>query len=231
MPILVIITGEEMAFDWSENRPTGLDLSSDGIIVVTVQYRTNILGWFTLENQAAPGNIGLLDQNLALIWIRDNIKKFGGDPEKVTILGHGTGGAANVMAHLVSRRAKNLFSKAIIMSGTILSSYSFQLNSPTSSPSQQIIRNLACDGMSAGKVLECMQKKSLSDLMKSFENVYKVIQLIQDFFQQLMNLIFRTGTSHPSSVQLLTITYKWINNTYQRIPENFLALMNSIKFQ
>lgn len=39
LPVLVIITGEDMAFDWMTNRPTGLDMASEGIVVVTVQYR------------------------------------------------------------------------------------------------------------------------------------------------------------------------------------------------
>lgn len=59
-----------MAFDWTMNRPNGLDLASEGIVVVTVQSRTNVFGWLSLEISDAPGNIGLYDQNLALKWIQ-----------------------------------------------------------------------------------------------------------------------------------------------------------------
>lgn len=59
-----------MAFDWTRNRPNGLDLASEGIVVVTVQSRTNVFGWLSLETSDAPGNLGLYDQNLALKWIQ-----------------------------------------------------------------------------------------------------------------------------------------------------------------
>lgn len=104
-PVLVILTGEEMSFDWILNRPSGLDLASELVVVVTVQYRTNILGWFGIETTDAPTNIGLWDQHLALKWINENIEKFGGDSKKVTILGHGSGATLS-MIHLVSPQSK-----------------------------------------------------------------------------------------------------------------------------
>ncbi|XP_037042029.1 acetylcholinesterase isoform X2 [Bradysia coprophila] len=173
-PVLCIITGEEMAFDWTQNRPNGLDLASEGIVVVTVQSRTNVFGWLSLETKDAPGNIGLYDQNLALKWIQENIQKFGGDPKQVTLLGHGTSGAANAAIHLVSPKAANYFSKLVLMSGTIFSSYSFQTRPRNvESPSTVIVRNLACDAPSPSFILECLRQKSVSDLLRAFEIVYE----------------------------------------------------------
>ncbi|XP_058828757.1 carboxylesterase 1C [Topomyia yanbarensis] len=170
-PVLVMITGEEMAFDWSINRATGLDLASDGVIVVTVQYRSNVFGWLSLGKKYAPGNLGLLDQRLALIWVRDNIQKFGGDTNRITLLGHGTTAGPNVMTHLVSPKARGLFSKAIVMSGTIFSPYS-RVNVDRSL-SEVIVKILACNYDVGRNVLKCLQQKSVHDLLKAYEYVYK----------------------------------------------------------
>ncbi|EAT45170.1 AAEL003545-PA [Aedes aegypti] len=170
-PVLVMITGEEMAFDWSINRATGLDLASDGIIVVTVQYRTNVFGWLSLGQKYAPGNLGLLDQQLALVWVRDNIQKFGGDTNRITLLGHGTTGGPNVMTHMVSPMTRGLFSKAIIMSGTIFSPYS-RVNTDRGL-SDEIVKILACNYDIGRNVLKCLQQKSVHDLLKAYEYVYR----------------------------------------------------------
>lgn len=177
-----------MAFDWTINRPNGLDLASEGIVVVTVQSRTNVFGWLSLEIKDAPGNIGLYDQNLALKWIQENIQKFGGDPKQVTLLGHGTSGAVNAVIHLVSPKATNFFSKLVIMSGTIFSSYSFQVRPRNvESPSTAIVRSLACDSANTLHILECLRTKSIGDLLKAFEIVYEVSQGIDRCFNDFVN--------------------------------------------
>lgn len=174
LPVVAVVTGEDMAFDWLSNRPTGLDLAAEGMVVVTIQYRTNIFGFLALPDS---GNFGLLDQILALQWIRNNIKRFGGDPGKVSFLGHGTTGAAAAMIHLTSKLSADLFSSAIIMSGTIFSSYSFQPRNGSEfylGPSRKIIVNLACDASDIRFIFACLRRKSTSDLLRAFENVYQV---------------------------------------------------------
>lgn len=171
LPVLVVITGEEMAFDWTTNRPTGLDLAAEGIVVVDIQYRTNIFGWLSL---AGSGNFGLLDQIAAIDWVQKNVHKFGGNAQKITILGHGTTGSANAMIHLLSNKSGN-FSSAILMSGTIFSSYSLQLDSELhNGPSRKIITNLACDAAEDRFILACLRRKSVDDLLRAFQNIYQV---------------------------------------------------------
>lgn len=173
LPVVAVITGEEMAFDWMTHRPTGLDLAAEGIVVVTIQYRTNIFGWLALPES---GNFGLLDQMLALKWIQENIHKFGGDNKKVTLLGHGTTGAASAMILLASPLADDLFSKMILMSGTIYSSYSLQLRNGSDfylGPTRNVVLNLACDASETRFIVACLQRKSTTDLLKAYENVYQ----------------------------------------------------------
>lgn len=93
------------------------------VIVVTVNYRLNVFGFFGAAELAAEdplyphaGNQGLLDQRAAMMWVRDNIAAFGGDPNNVTIFGE-SAGSFDVCAHVVSPMSQGLFHKAISQSG------------------------------------------------------------------------------------------------------------------
>ncbi|KAI8438462.1 hypothetical protein MSG28_010971 [Choristoneura fumiferana] len=80
------------------------ELAAEGVVVVTVAYRLHALAFFTLGSIAARGNLALLDQYLALLWVRENIAAFGGDPATITLLGH-SAGADSVLHHIASPRA------------------------------------------------------------------------------------------------------------------------------
>lgn len=91
--------------------------SNNKAIVVSINYRVGIFGFLNSGSEEAPGNVGLLDQNLALKWIKSNIGCFGGDPDKITIMGE-SAGAWSVSLHMISPMSRNLFNSAIIQSGT-----------------------------------------------------------------------------------------------------------------
>jgi para-nitrobenzyl esterase len=96
-------------------------LAADGLVVVTVNYRLGVFGFLAHPNLASrpggpTGNYGLMDQQAALRWVRDNIRQFGGDPNRVTIAGQSSGGL-NVLEHLVSPGSRGLFDRAIVQSG------------------------------------------------------------------------------------------------------------------
>lgn len=89
------------------------------IVVVTVNYRLGTLGFLAhpgLASNGQIGNYGLLDQQAALRWVRDNIADFGGDPSRVTIAGE-SAGAMSVCDHLVAPASAGLFRAAIMQSG------------------------------------------------------------------------------------------------------------------
>jgi para-nitrobenzyl esterase len=106
----------------SEPMYDGTKVAQQGIIVVSINYRLGLLGYFAHPALSAEspqhlsGNYGLLDQIEALRWVRDNIAAFGGDPQQVTIAGESAGGLS-VIALLSSPLARGLFSKAISQSG------------------------------------------------------------------------------------------------------------------
>ena len=110
----------EMEFD-------GERLARRGIVVVTVNYRLNVFGFFahpeiTKESPEFPANFGYLDQRYGTMWVKRNIAAFGGDPDNITIGGQSAGGGS-VMAQVASPLNKGLFQKAIVDSGLELTPY------------------------------------------------------------------------------------------------------------
>lgn len=92
-----------------------------GVVVVTINYRLGALGFLNLNEVTkgripATGNEGLLDQVFALEWVRDNISRFGGNPDNVTIFGE-SAGAMSVGMLLAMPKARGLFHRAILQSG------------------------------------------------------------------------------------------------------------------
>ncbi|XP_022835292.1 cholinesterase 2-like [Spodoptera litura] len=87
------------------------------VILVTFNYRLEVLGFLCLDTEDVPGNAGMKDQVAALRWVNKNIASFGGDPNNVTIFGESAGGAS-VTYHLISPMSKGLFRRAIAQSGT-----------------------------------------------------------------------------------------------------------------
>jgi para-nitrobenzyl esterase len=95
-----------------------------GVVVVTINYRLGILGFLahpalTRESpHGSSGNYGLLDQIEALSWVRRNAAAFGGDPTRVMLFGHSSGGSA-VLDLLASPLAHGLFGRAVSHSGSL----------------------------------------------------------------------------------------------------------------
>ena len=86
------------------------------VVVVTINYRLGALGFLRLPEIGAHGNQALLDQVMALRWVRDNIAAFGGDPAQVTIFGE-SAGSASVGCLVTMPAARGLFRRAIQQSG------------------------------------------------------------------------------------------------------------------
>jgi para-nitrobenzyl esterase len=121
-PVAVWLHGG--GFQFGSGGDEAASLAPRGVVVVTVNYRLGILGFFahaalTRESpHASSGNYGLLDQIEALRWVRRNAAAFGGDPDRVMLFGHSSCGSA-VLQLLVSPLARGLFQRAVAQSGSV----------------------------------------------------------------------------------------------------------------
>ena len=125
LPVMVWIHGGGFqAGAGAEPRHDGQAFARKGVVLVTLNYRLGIFGFFahpelTRESaHEASGNYGLMDQIAALVWVKENIAAFGGDPDNVTIFGESAGSFA-VSALMASPLARGLFHKAIGQSGAM----------------------------------------------------------------------------------------------------------------
>lgn len=125
LPVLVYFYGGGFqAGDGSEYRYDGESMAKRGIVTVTINYRLGIFGFLahpdlSKESGHGSGNYGLMDQHAALVWVKENIAAFGGDPEKITIGGE-SAGAMSVCAQVASPLSKGLFRGAIAESGSLM---------------------------------------------------------------------------------------------------------------
>ena len=141
--------------------------SENGVVVVSVNYRVGVFGFFGHGELAGEdvdwpytGNQGLLDQRAGLEWVRDNIAAFGGDPANVTIFGE-SAGAWDVCTHVLSPASRGLFHRAISQSGGCsVGTLSAQ---ESEDRADEIAATLGCD--MAPDVLACLRAVPVGELL------------------------------------------------------------------
>lgn len=123
LPVMVwIYGGGFLAGSTSEPRQDGTHLAHKGVIVVSMNYRLGIFGFFAGSGLAAEsphhaaGNYGLMDQQAAIRWVHDNIANFGGNPNEVTIFGE-SAGSMSVSTQIAAPGSQGMFIRAIGESG------------------------------------------------------------------------------------------------------------------
>ncbi|XP_032925822.1 fatty acyl-CoA hydrolase precursor, medium chain-like isoform X1 [Catharus ustulatus] len=162
LPVLVWIHGGGLVFGAASSYDGSALAAFDNVVVVTIQYRLGITGYFSTGDEHARGNWGYLDQVAALQWIQENIIHFGGDPESVTIFGESAGGIS-VGALVVSPLAKGLFHKAISESGTV--SLGLFTDQPKEE-AQKIAAVAGCQKSSSAAMVECLRGKTEEELIQ-----------------------------------------------------------------
>ncbi|KAF5278663.1 hypothetical protein FQA39_LY00705 [Lamprigera yunnana] len=128
LPVMVWIYGGGFLFGQNSYSSYGPDyLLDENVVVVTFNYRLGIFGFLSTEDEASPGNYGLKDQILALHWVRDSIKSFGGNNSRITVFGQSAGAASNsYLSH--TPLTKGLYQAAIFESGTSINLWALTRN-------------------------------------------------------------------------------------------------------
>lgn len=126
MPVLIYFYGGGlMAGSGSEPRYDGAAMAKEGVVCVTSNYRLGVFGFFSHPELTAEspyggsGNYGFLDQVAAINWVKNNIAAFGGNPDKITIVGE-SAGSFSVSVLMASPLSKNLIAGAMLSSGAEL---------------------------------------------------------------------------------------------------------------
>jgi para-nitrobenzyl esterase len=165
LPVVVWIHGGTFIAG-SGARYDGSRLAVNGnLIVVTINYRLGPFGFLVnraliaADPRQVSGNYGLLDQQAALIWVKDNIAAFGGDPHNVTVAGE-SAGAISIGMHLVSPAAAGLFARAIIESGPFLHASTM---AAAETRGEQFAAKLGCG--KAADVAGCMRAKPAEQVL------------------------------------------------------------------
>ncbi|CAH1229112.1 BCHE [Branchiostoma lanceolatum] len=149
--------------------------ATEGVLVVSMNYRLSTLGFAYTGTDDAPGNMGLTDQLLALQWLQDNIAAFGGDPGKVTIFGQSAGGMS-AGYHLMSPESRDVFDRAIMQSGTALLTELLFSADDMYDNTKALAGSLGCpteQGLAA--MMACLREQDAERLVAGYPPIYPVI--------------------------------------------------------
>ncbi|XP_040266541.1 fatty acyl-CoA hydrolase precursor, medium chain-like isoform X2 [Bufo bufo] len=162
LPVMCYIHGGAMVLGTASTYDGSALSAYENVVVVTIQYRLGIPGFFSTGDKQFPGNYGFMDQVAALQWIQENIADFGGDPRSVTIFGESSG-AMCVSAIMLSPLAKGLFHGAIAESGSVTNTGFIVSNSEELVPYQELVANIS--GCDLASLADCLKKKSEKEFL------------------------------------------------------------------
>src|SRR5215831_5479018 len=196
LPVLVYIFGGGFQLgDGSEPRYDGENMARKGMVAVTVNYRTNIFGFFvhpelTKESpHHAAGNYGLLDQVAALQWVQKNIAAFGGDPRRVTVAGE-SAGSISVSALMASPLSRGLMAGAIGESGAMTSSLPPQ---SLADAEQNGVKFATAAGANSLAALRAMTGEQIQEAMTKVQGVRFNTALDGYFLPKPLTAIYEAG--------------------------------------
>jgi para-nitrobenzyl esterase len=168
------------------------------VVVVSINHRLNVFGSLLID---APGfapesaNVGVLDQVLALRWVRENIARFGGDAGNVTLFGQ-SGGAAKVTALLGAPAAKGLFHKAIVQSGSGL--WRLASREKVAQASHGLLQELGLDRANAARI----QQLPAEQIVAAYGKLLAKTGGVSEFRPTLDGVVFAQEPYDPAGTPL-----------------------------
>ncbi|MEM7008505.1 MAG: carboxylesterase/lipase family protein [Thermodesulfobacteriota bacterium] len=166
--VVVYILGGSYLYGYAGNPVyDGSYVSANGdIVLVTMNYRTGSFGFLAGvkdkdTGEKIDGNFGLMDQVLAMKWVKENIAKFGGDPNQITLHGE-SAGAGSVAIHLTGEPSTTgLFNNVIMQSNPLGMPFKSLIESKPIA--QEFANKLSC----ANNDISCMRSKSAKEIVEA----------------------------------------------------------------
>nr|XP_034992047.1 acetylcholinesterase isoform X1 [Zootoca vivipara] len=184
---------------------------TQNVVLVSITYRVGAFGFLALlGSQEAPGNMGLLDQRLALQWIQNNIQFFGGNPKAVTIFGESAGGAS-VSMHLLSAQSRPLFQRAILQSGTVNAPWATITPAESRRRATLLGKRVGCHFTNDSELVSCLRTKHPQELVDEewsvlpYKSIFRfsfVPVIDGDFFPDTPEAMLSTGNFKETQVLL-----------------------------
>ncbi|EDL11239.1 pyrethroid hydrolase Ces2e precursor [Mus musculus] len=210
LPVMVWIHGGALTVGMASMYDGSMLAATEDVVVVAIQYRLGVLGFFSTGDQHAKGNWGYLDQVAALRWVQQNIVHFGGNPDRVTIFGESAGGTS-VSSHVVSPMSQGLFHGAIMESGVAVLP---DLISSSSEMVHRIVANLSgCAAVNSETLMCCLRGKNEAEML-AINKVFKIIPGVVDgeFLPKHPQELMASKDFHPvpSIIGINNDEYGWI---------------------
>ncbi len=168
LPVMVFIHGGWFYSGDGGSKMYGPDRLLDrDVILVTINYRLGPMGFLTTMDNNLPANNALLDQQMALKWIKKNIAAFGGDSSRITIFGE-SAGSASVMYQFLSPGSEGLFNAVIAQSGSAISGFASSLDRHPAYYARSMAAKLGCDPEArTGQLRDCLLTKDVKDIVEN----------------------------------------------------------------
>ncbi|CAF0852745.1 unnamed protein product [Rotaria sordida] len=162
LPVMIFIHGGDFQFGWGSQSIFESErfVNTTNVIVALIQYRIGVLGFLATGNgpNDIKGNYGILDQRLAIAWIKANIDAFGGDPTEITLFGQ-SAGAQSIALHYVTSEMQSFFQRAIIQSAPMTIPFRTYLEYVT--PTVLLAEQLHC----ATDDVACFRNRSTDEII------------------------------------------------------------------
>ncbi|XP_073975425.1 juvenile hormone esterase-like [Rhodnius prolixus] len=228
-PVFVYLYGGDFAYGSGEIDKSPEYFMDYDIVMVMPNYRVGPLGFLSLQDDVIAGNMGLKDQVMALVWVRNNIANFGGDPGQVTLIGESAGGVS-VHYHMYSPMSRGLFHKAISQSGVAFASWANPPSQIARSRAINFAQLLNCSVESSEVILNCLRTKDAFEISELYINLTKQI------VDHLMVPIVDTNSSNPflpiNPLETEPLPIPWIVGTvtFEGFPKSADYIRNESKF-
>lgn len=168
--VMVYIHGGDFAHGSGNTFPGYMLSMYQEVVVVTFNYRLGLFGFFATGDHHSPGNYGLLDQVALLNWVKDNIRYFNGDPEKIVLFGPGAGAAsAGILS--VSPLSKHLVKRVIAQSGSAMADWAVETDYyKILNQSMVTSRFYGCPEYDTERMMSCLSSKTYTIAISEVEN-------------------------------------------------------------